>query len=178
MRLPSVTTVLAPYQDFSGVPASVLLAAADRGSRVHAICAAISRKLFVPAVPEDCAPYVASFKGWFGTAVAKTVAVELEYSCDLYGYMGHPDGIYLLKGDDGLTLVDIKTPQAAVRIWKMQLAAYWHLAEKAGLDVRRALCLRLDKDGKRPRIDELNDRANAWAAFLGALNAWKYLKAA
>ncbi len=101
MRLPSVTEVLSPWQDFSRVRPDVLEMARDRGSKVYQICAALALDLWVPEVPAECAPYIDSFLGWF-PVVEKVVAVEPELVCPKFRFKGHPDLICVIRGDKGL----------------------------------------------------------------------------
>lgn len=177
MSLARVTSILAPFSDFSAVRPEVLAAAAERGTRVHAICVAMLRRLFIPGgIPDECRPYVDSFRLWMPN-VADVLLAEAELSCSTYRFCGHPDLIVRLTSGE-VVLLDLKTPQAHGKTWRMQLAAYWHLAEAAGFEISRAFTLRLRDHGGRPIVDELRDRRNAWAAFHGALNAHHYLNAA
>ena len=52
-RLPSVTQIISPWQDWSNVPPDRLEPAADRGSRAHDLFAAHCQGLWVPEVPEE-----------------------------------------------------------------------------------------------------------------------------
>lgn len=179
MKTPSVTTILAPWSDFSGIRPEVLQAAAERGSKVHRACAAIASGLWAPQMPDEVSGYIESFKSWFHTAVEEVISVEPSFSHPLYGYMGHPDMLARLKGDTGLTLVDYKTPLAQAKSWRLQLAAYAELAEANGQNIQRVIALRLRKTGTLPVVDEYTGTlASNLATFLACLQAWRYFKGA
>jgi hypothetical protein len=150
-----VTEVLNPWADFSKVRPEVLENAARRGTDVHAACLCKVQGLWMPAVPEDCAGYVASFMSWAGPMIEEVVAAEIELrdEHDLR-VVGHPDIICRLRGDRVLTMLDLKTPAAVSRSWPLQLAGYHRLGRNAGYDIGRAMTLRLKKDGGRPIVDE------------------------
>lgn len=171
---PSVTEILAPYCDFSGVPAHVLDHAAKRGTAVHKVCEAIATGLWAPPLDEDETPYVESFKSWFRTTVDEVIACEVELVHPDYNFKGHPDLICRIKGDTALAVVDYKTPQAAQKSWKLQLAAYRQLCLANGYDVQRRFCLRLRKHGGAPIVDESIDHAVEWNLFLNARSLFQY----
>jgi hypothetical protein len=174
--LPSVTQVLAPFVDYSRVPAHVLEAASERGSRVHAICAAKLLGVWHPPVTADVAGYVRSFEGW-ARVVSDVVLVEPELEDTALGYCGHLDLVCRIRGDKGATIVDLKTPATCMLSWRAQLAAYRNLAETNGHQISRVFSLRLDKAGGRAKVDEYTGTVRAdFAGFLSALNAFRYFK--
>ena len=148
--------------------------AAARGTMVHRICAAIILGLWVMHIPDECLGYVDSFRLWL-PAVADVVLVEAELIDDELGFLGHPDLIVRMKGDSGLSVCDLKTPVVLNRLWKAQLAAYRHLAEHNGYGpIERVFSLRLSPEGRMPKLDEYFSVNNDFAAFLSALNAYRY----
>ena len=173
MNLPSVTRILSPWADFSGIPEEVLANAARRGTDVHRICGCIAQGLWFPAIPEDCTLFVESFRRWF-PVVEIVVLSEGELADTRLGYCGHPDLICRIRGDKALTLIDFKTPASKSPLWRAQLAAYKHLAREAGHDVQRVGSLRLKRDGGHPIFDEYTDNATDLAGFVAALNAHRY----
>ena len=176
--IPSVTTILSPWSDFSMVPEHVLEAAAERGTRVHKACASVARGLWAPR-PADIAGYLLSYDQWFNLIDKdKPMWIEEEFTSKL-GFLGHPDFAGFYHGDDCLVVVDNKTPRARSLVWVAQLAAYGVLVEeKTGIQVKRCGSLRLNPEGKRPIFDELrpNERIRGLEAFMGSLTAWKYFK--
>jgi hypothetical protein len=177
MKLPSVTTVLSPFTDFSGIRAVVLAAAAARGSRVHAACAAHARGLWADCfLRQEDKGFFKSFLGWANRAVSEFKAVETELVNDKLGYMGHPDAIVRMWGDRHLTVIDYKTPMSATKTWLPQIAAYAHLAREGGYDIQRGLAVRLRKKGTGPILTQVDIDGEPWAAFLNALGAYRYFK--
>lgn len=183
MKYPSVTQVLSVYQDFSVVPDHILTMASERGIRVHAICASLAQKLFVSKrqIAPDIEGYIQSFNQWFDEYVEEVVLVEKELIDPNLGFIGHPDLVVKMRGDRDLTLIDLKTPKVIGKTWSTQLAAYWHLLSIFLLEhkfkIKRCGSLRLKQDGGFPILDEYTKSLHAdFAAFLSALNAWRYFK--
>ena len=175
MNLPSVTECLKPFMDFSKVPLDVLAAAAARGTEVHSICACIAKKLWVFNIPEFCTGYVNSFRGWLDSMVEEVVLAEERLYDRSLGFHGMPDLICRIKGDPGLTLVDLKTGKVVQSSWEVQIAAYRHLAIKAGYPVHRILSLRLSADGKPPIINESTKGMDQlFNVFVSALNCYRH----
>ena len=174
-QLPSVTQALQPFMDFSKVPPDVLQSAADRGSEVHSICACIAKKLWVVEVPDNCAGYVRSFQGWFGSMVEEVILAEERLYDHARRFHGMPDLICRIKGDSGLSLVDYKTGASVMPTWEVQVAAYRHLAILNGHPVNRILSLRLSKDGKPPKITESTRSMDyLFNVFVSALNCYRH----
>ena len=176
--LPSVTQVLRPYSDFSGIPEDVLENAARRGSLVHRYCAGSAQGLWTPFIDSECAGYVESFRRWFGF-VDEVHMAEVALVDERLGFRGTPDLVVTLRGDGHPSLWDLKTPRTPARGWVPQVAAYQHLATQSGMcpvPIRRAGCVRLNPDGGPPIIDEydLETLLQAFRAFMGALSAWRF----
>jgi hypothetical protein len=152
------------------VPEHVLEAAAERGTRVHKACASIARGLWAPR-PADIAGYLLSYDQWINLIDKdRPMWIEEEFISKAWGFVGLPAFVGFYHGDPGLQ-----------RAWKAQLAAYSILVEeKTGFKVSRCGSLRLNPEGGRPIFDELSgkERIRATEAFIGALTAHKYFKAA
>jgi len=171
---PSVTQVLSPWSDFSRISEDVLARAAERGTQVHRICAAIALGLWVPNIPPECAGYVLSFQAWL-TVVQDVIFCEERLHDPVYGFNGMPDMIVRIKGDSGHSLLDLKSPAAVAPTWRIQLAAYQRLAEANGYNISRVFSLRLDKNGGRAKVDEYTGTsANDLRVFLACLTAFKH----
>ena len=177
MKLPSVTTVLSPFSDFSMIRPEVLKLASERGTRVHAACAIYTKGLWADSAlyPGD-GPFFDSFLNWVVISDVEFVSVEEEFADPHLGYMGHPDAIVRYPGDQGLTIIDYKTPMSISRTWYPQIAAYAHLARKHGHDVRRGLAVRLRTNGGPAIVTEIDFNGEPWAAFMNALGAYRYFK--
>lgn len=174
--LPSVTQVLAPFVDYSQVPEHVLARASERGSRVHAICAAKLLGLWHAPVTEDVAGYVKSFESW-SRVVSDVILIEAELEDTALGYCGHPDALLVIKGDAVNSAVDWKTPRTLMLPWRVQLAAYRNLFEVNGHDVARQFSLRLCPNGGAAKLNEYTGTVRAdFSIFASALNAYRFFQ--
>jgi len=176
---PSVTEVLSHYQDFSRVSESRLEAARIRGTVVDRFCKLYANGLW-PVVPEIYEGYFVSFKKWWLTVVdlTKPVDMDLELIDENWGFIGHPDFILTLKGEDWRSVWDLKTPVAHYPTWKAQLAAYKHLGIRAKLLNSNSRCgsVMLNANGRKPRVEPYEDNKRDLAAFVAALTAHNYFK--
>ena len=179
-KLPSVTEVLSPYSGYDKIPPWNLEKAAERGTIVHAHCAAIALGRWAPPPKEEYRGYVQSGRLWIEAYVDEALLVEEELEDPVLGYCGHPDLIIRSKKLGGVILPDLKTPvQLHRKVWGSQLAAYERLASA---DPRFSLppidrfgSLRLHADGRMARLDDFPDnRVAYWAAFYGALIAHRF----
>ena len=174
---PRVTEILGPYSDFSKVPSDVLEAAQERGTAVHEACAAYALGLYSP-VSEELAGYFESFRSWFDRFVVEVCAVEQEIINEKWGYIGHVDFIGLISGvrpKPVVAVIDWKTPFAESRSWHCQTQAYVEASkEKYGAEIGGYL--RLRKDGSLPVMGWVENPAQAFNAFCGALSAYNYIK--
>ena len=175
---PSVTEALSPYTGFAHVNEYVLLAASDRGVAVHAHCAAYAKGVFAPSPEKDLEGYVASFKWWFDAYVDDVLLVEEEMEDHGLQYCGHPDLIVRSSALGGVVLPDLKTPATLnKKLWGAQLSAYDNLARVVKIIPDRIGSLRLKKDGSPPIFDDFTEaRVSYFAAFIGALTAYKFFK--
>jgi hypothetical protein len=90
-------------------------------------------------------------------------------------YTGQVDLAARLKGDKALSLIDLKTGQAVLPQWRPQLAAYWMLCKKNGIEVERVMTLRLSKTGGRALINEFTGSlASDTQGFMACLQAHQY----
>ena len=178
MNYPSVTQIIGRYSDFSRVPPDVLEAAKERGTRVHQVCAAMASGLWVPDYCDSGdAPYIVSFEQWFEAVVDNVIAVEPELTCTTYRFKGHPDLLCRLKGDDCLTLIDLKSPVQKQKTWRLQIAAYRHLALKKWPNIARVGSLRLSPEGRPALFDEYSGTLDVdFNVFVSALNVHNFLR--
>lgn len=172
---PSVTQILGLFQDFSRVPPDRLREAQERGTAVHAICAARLQGLWVPSIPDHLQGYIESFEQWV-PFVEQIFMVEQRLHHPL-GYTGQMDLLACIRGDRSPAVIDFKTPLTSNPIWRAQLSAYYRLvADTTEYKPSRTLSVRLKKDGKPPAIDAYDFNPRDFAAFIQALNAYKYFK--
>lgn len=178
MNYPRVTSILAPFSDFSMVPPNVLAAAGKRGAAVHEASLAYALGLWKP-VPEDLQGYLDSFKRWFDRFVIEVLAVEKELIHPQWGYVGHADLVALVSGYKAKPVVcvpDLKTPVTASRTWACQIAAYVEAEQLEHKEKVYGGALQLRKDGGLPKMTWVEDQSQAFNAFVGILSGWNYLK--
>jgi len=165
--------------DWSLIPERQLNIATERGSITHRVCALIASGMtWYPDPPESCLGFIESFKYWFERQVEEVIAVEIRLNDDIMGYTGEPDLVARLKGLDGLSLIDLKTPAALQKSWRLQMAAYFQLCQKAYPDVQRAGSLRLMIDGKAPRMKWYDNVLQDYQVFLAAVTVARFKKSA
>ena len=173
---PSVTEVIGfcNSRAFDGVPAHLLLAASGRGTLVHGEIAQTLEGTFFDADPA-VAGYLKSLTDWKRDYVQEVVAVEPELVAPKLGVKGHPDAILRIRGDEGLSLVDWKTPKPLSLSWRIQLAGYKILCEHNGYRIARVASLRLDANGGPAKFTgytrTLSYDVNV---FLAGLLWWKF----
>lgn len=177
MKKFSVTTVLGPFAGFGHINPDVLEHAARRGTRVHtgALCYALNLPCFI--LEEEDLGYFESFRNWFDDNVDEVLAVEKLMVDEELGFFGHVDLAAMVWGH--VTVVDYKTPSVESPLWKAQLAAYRHLAVrslKVDNEDCRCMSLLLRKDGSPAKGIPYQDSESDFAAFLSALNAYRYFK--
>lgn len=171
--LPSVTETIKPWIDFSKIPPAVLQHAATRGTCVHDACFIHARGLWAPAEP-DIAGYVNSFKKWFDHVVKEVYFIETRLVDDVFGYHGEPDILVLSKHGE-VMLVDLKTPLAKSKSWRLQMAGYKRLIEISSFpNPQKVGSLRVSPEGKTPRMDWYDESAQDLNLFLMALNLHKF----
>jgi hypothetical protein len=159
------------------VPPDVLEAAAERGTAVHEACAAYASSLFWPC-PEELEGYFKSFVHWYDRFVVEVYAVEERVEHPKLGYCGHLDFCGLISGvrpKPVMAVIDYKTPFSESRSWHCQTQAYVEASkEKYGAEIGGYL--RLRKDGSLPVMGWVENPAQAFNAFCGALSAYNYIK--
>ena len=173
MKLISVTTALSPFNDFSQVPPDRLAYATQRGTDVHAACAAYARNLPVFA-SNGSAPYFESFRNWFDKYVKRALFVEAEFSDpSVYGIIGHVDLVAELV-DGRIVVVDYKTPVAESKTWALQISTYCHLVEPV-VGKCDGMALMLSGEGKPAKAIAYKYQASDFAVFLAALTVWRHI---
>jgi hypothetical protein len=85
--------------------------------------------------------------------------------------------VVILVNEPTISIWDLKTSKSAGKVWCSQVAAYKNLAIENGIDrIGRVGSLRLREDGRMPIADEYLYSDRDFAAFLSALNAWRYFR--
>ncbi len=146
-----VTSVLYPFSGLEKLDVNIVAHAAERGTRVHKICEGIIEGLGEIGTDKETEPYVESFKKWWALG-HDIVEMEQRFWDDELQITGQVD--LIVKTDEGLAVVDLKTSSKCSPTWQAQGAAYAYLAKKAGYDIKKILFLHLNRTGKEPRIYE------------------------
>jgi hypothetical protein len=173
MLFPSVTTVIDPWADWSKIPPDILQYACDRGTEVDRLCGCIVREEFAIVSPE-CQPYIDSFLKWYDLLVEKTILDHERLAHPVWRYHGELDIFCQLK-DGRNALIDLKTPVALKKAWRLQLSGYRELLIADGYRVDCAGSLRLSPTGKMARLDWYDNTAEDFNYFIMALKLHEYL---
>lgn len=172
-----VSTVLAPYADFSKIDPNVLYFATDRGIKVHSLCSAYAQDIWIPEIPEYCRGYLDSFTNWFDKHVVRVFYVEVRFYNHKFFYTGRPDLIVEMR-TEGIVLIDNKTPQGKEfeHLWRGAIAAYTNLEMdlEIVIQINKAGSLQLDPHGKSARMKWYDESAKDFAQFLHALSAYRF----
>ena len=146
-----VTHVLYPFSGLQNIDTEVLAKAGRRGTKVHKICEGIITGIGEIGVDEETLGYVESFKLWWEKGV-EVIKVEERFWDDVLELTGQVD--LIIKTEEGLAIVDLKTSSRPSKTWEAQGSAYAYLAKKAGYDIKKIYFLHLNKLGKAPKIHE------------------------
>lgn len=180
-RVPSVTQILkgVGIVDYSHIPADVLNAAADRGTRAHLACQfLLEGTLDWDTVADDIFQYVRGCEKFLKETGFKADAANLEHqgvhtiNGMSYGYRW--DAVGEMNGMN--VLLDFKCTANEEKHWGVQLAAYDLAAYSADRKIRKRFVLRLLKDGGYrvvPFADVKDYEVFKWA--LG-VQSWKELQ--
>ncbi len=125
--VPSVTQILAPLSDFSGVPADVMASASAFGSAVHKMCELYDRdQLDESTLDPELQPYLNAWRQFYLDSGAHWDGIEEVVYHPTMRYAGTLDRRgFLSKGPStGLYVVDIKTTAELYPSVGPQLAAY------------------------------------------------------
>lgn len=164
--LPSVTQILEPYEDWSGINPEVLAAAMERGTRVHAAAELMLDGFIGPHDSgDDIAPYLVQFDRFLAESGFVPELSEARVYSTKLGYAGTLD-LYGMFGKRTCTLVDIKTGSVP-RTAGPQTAAYARaLKETKGYSTKFRYALLLRPEGYKlvPLADPNDDQV-----FLAAI---------
>lgn len=144
VRVPSVTQILKPLQDFSGIPPEVLARKSSIGTAVHAACEFDDLGELDPnSVHPVVAPYLAGYRKWRAEAGVEILECEAFVYHQRLRYAGQLDRIVRLSGRRWL--VDLKTSFSFSPTWSLQTCGYAACRPDAN-ELKRA-ALRLCSDG-------------------------------
>lgn len=146
LQLPSVTQILrfVSRELYGEVPAHILDAAADRGTRVHEAIEMYEKFGWMEA-DTDIVPYMLAYHEWEKEYGFKMLASEYRFYHRTRLYAGTADVLFM-DGDD-LCLMDIKTSKTILEgLTAAQLYGYTEALKSHGVEVKRAYILHLKSD--------------------------------
>jgi len=119
--LPSVTQIIAPLQDFSGIDPETLKNKADFGKKIHKMCALYNEdRLDESSLSTIQIMYLKQYTLWLEEMkFSTTIISETPLASKKYGFAGTPD-FFILKD----LIVDIKTRPFNPVTDPIQLAEY------------------------------------------------------
>lgn len=153
-----------------------IMHSAQRGTAVHAICAAIADDDWIPndMIQESLRGYVQSFRLWMDKTVDQFVVIEKRYTDEEKAYTGQADFIILDHAGRNV-LVDLKTTSSPSKTHPVQVAAYAQLAELHGQQVDAVALVYLDQYGRDPRCEEYDETIlGLKEIFNSALHCYNY----
>ena len=146
-----VTQILSPFSGLQNIKQHILDNAARRGTKVHKVCEGIVLGIGEIDVDEEIKGYIESFKKWWEKGV-EIIEMEKRFWDKKLCLTGQID--FIIKTEEGLVIVDIKTSSKPSKTWKAQGSAYAYLAKNAGYDIKKIKFLHLNKHGKEAKIYE------------------------
>ncbi|MDP4120530.1 MAG: hypothetical protein Q8876_05690 [Bacillota bacterium] len=161
-----VTAALAPLSGLNMINPEVLANACARGTEIHKLCDAVIEGFGTPEVHDDWRGYLNSFLLF--EQGKKFMRKPPRLFCDKYMITGEIDGLY--KDGDEIILFDLKTPLRESKTWCLQLSAYWHLCKVNDIKVEKIIAVKLDKNGKPPKIFEYKIDFEAYVECLNVYN--------
>lgn len=183
MKIFSVTQVLGIYGPWHRIPANILKMAIDRGVAVHAASETYLKGLFV-SIPNEYKGHFLSFKKWFDQYVDYVFFTETRFEDPILKFSGQPDLGCRLKNamfqserkpaGYKFPIIDIKTSKVESKTWRGQGAAYHHLCNQVEKKYDCSIFLQTDEKGRPPKVRIYEYLEKDFAAFLSALNAYRY----
>ncbi|MBT9143619.1 MAG: hypothetical protein DDT29_02027 [Dehalococcoidia bacterium] len=181
-RIPSVTQIIEPLQDFSKVDPITLRAAQEFGNEVHAMTALWDQgTLDEEDLDIGLIPYLQGWKKFLKQTECEVYEIELAVHHEKHGYAGRMDRVaYLKRGRRKIcAILDIKTGEAKNPVTGVQLAGY-HAAYISSRKVRPPYSIyrigvRLLASGDY-RLDWWEDKSD-WPTFLALLQITNWRRA-
>lgn len=168
--VPSVTQILAPLVDYSGIPPDVLETARIRGQWVHdAVNRHCRGVLDAATLGADVRPYFEQFLRFLAESGFVPTASEVRVASPKYGYAGTVDLVGEFQVE---TLLDVKATADLPAAVGPQTAGYVQaFAETFGRLLKKRACLHLFPD--RYRVEPLTDPVD-WPTFQSCLNVARW----
>lgn len=167
-RLPSVTQILAPIIDYSGVPAHILAAAANRGVAVHKATELYDADtLDWTTVSDEILPYLEAWINFRTESGIELVAREVRTYHPGLQYAGTIDVVGRIRGK--LCIADIKSCRELMPSAGPQTAGYmdsWNQTAEEKATHRYGIHLKSDGTYELVPLKNMNDKAVFMACYL------------
>lgn len=169
IKLPSVSQIIAPLYDFSGINANVLQYAADRGTDVHYAAEKYIKYGWTSKLDTDAQPYFDQFLKFMEDKDRRQFECEVIGHNKVYNYAGCLDLLYTDDCND-IHLIDIKTSAIVdLKTAIAQLSGYSMIAESHGIKLKSMSVLHLTPTAYKPYDIKLNK-----GIFLACLAIYNY----
>ena len=167
VKVPSVSEIIAPLRDFSGIDPEVLRKAQDRGKAVHKACELHDLGTLGDLGPDAAViePYLKAWLKFSGSDWEWISIEEIKYHSKLV-YCGTADRIGIYRGEH-VCGVDIKATAKSHAATGVQLGAYELLW---GEPFHKRIGVRLKRDG----TFEATEYPDETVTFRSLLNVWKW----
>lgn len=149
--------------------------AADLGTKAHAYIDVIVNGGAPGKLDNDILRPVSAFAAWWRSAGIALLLGDTKVASRRHGYGGSLDAVGWDEVHQVLVLLDWKTSKSVYAEYALQVAAYVRaFEEQYGVEVKRALIVRFDKDGGRSssgkgfEVAELRNIEESFQAFLAA----------
>lgn len=167
--VPSVTQILRPLVDLSGIPSHVLEAKRQLGQDVHYACQLLDENdLDEDSVEQRIEPYLQAYRKFKADTGAIVLQNEMRVAEPLLMFAGTLDRVMQING--AAWLVDLKTCISTPMSVGPQTAGYMRALGDTGVTHRGALRLRADGSY---RLDSLTS-PNDWSAFMACLTLLRF----
>jgi|GEM_PF-2291327 len=140
-------------REMRSIPLENLIAASEKGTKIHRYCTAYAKGLMLPEIEIECAPYLEAFKEWSNLCLKKVLLTRTRLYDDQLRYSGEPDMIVELKNGKK-ALIDIKSSAQESKAWAVQLAAYDNICRKSGWTYDEIFILHLKKKAPKKKKGE------------------------
>jgi hypothetical protein len=171
VKIPSVSEILSPLVDLSGVPGALLLHASQFGSVVHRTLELYDKNdLDMDSVDAPIMPYLSAWQNFLKESKCEIIANEQILASEALRYAGTIDRVMNLWGS--VSIVDIKTGIVS-KTEQFQVAAYEYLWNcnhpESKVTKRYSLHFKGDKAELIPYTDK--DDIRTFLALLQVRNA-------
>ena len=149
-----VTEILNPFSGYALIDPEILRKASERGIKIHEHLDCLLKEIGLWGIDKAHQGYIDSAK-FFLDEITHVYETEKRFYDDELMVTGQCDVICEYEGKR--TLVDWKTSANVNKVWTAQGSAYTNLARNSGYEVEKVVFVKLSKDGKKPKIVEIQE---------------------